>query len=285
MQTKQNQNPGPNSGATSASVLGPRSPAYCDQCGKPASAACDCQVLAASIQTALVNYKPKLGREVKLLGSAKPQKAPGAKAAVAGLMPGGRAFMAPSLSPIAKARIFGSNFALYASSLSIISYARVADPTGIASNAAGVQAWANRFAGFQNYRIRATTWEIIPIRCNVGTTTSSQSAGGFEVWLDDSPSSTPTLFAMNDNNRVFVHLNSDKITRLTYRTNEPQDLNLSAIGEPPSHVEGTGVVEGQHSLQCWGDPTYTCVPLACADLQVAIIRPIYDVEFFGIGAN
>jgi len=226
------------------------------------------------------SYKPKLGREVKLLGAAR------TKTAMATMAVGGRAFMAPGLRPIAKARIFGTNFVMYASSLSIVAYTHVADPTGIASGARGVQAWANRFAGFQQYRIRSTTWEIIPIRQNVGTTTSSQAAAGFEVWLDDDPSSgTPTLFAMNDNNRTFVHLNTDKITRIVYHTNEPQDLDLSPIGSPPSHSVGSTVVEGQHCLQCFGDQTYCALQNDVADLQVAIIRPIYDIEFFGIGAN
>lgn len=202
------------------------------------------------------------------------------------MAPGGRGFMAPDLKPIARAKIFGTNFVMYASSLSIIAYSHVADPTGIASGARGVQAWANRFAGFQQYRIRSTTWEIIPIRQIVGTTTATQAPAGFEVWVDDNPAvGTPTLFAMNDNNRTWVHLNTDKITRITYATNEPQDLNLAPIGTSPAHTVGTTVVEGQHCLQCFGDQTYCALDNSVANLQVAIVRPIYDVEFFGIGAN
>jgi len=237
-------------------------------------------VVASSGTVVPASYKPALGREVKLARALRTSNA------VAQMAPGGHAFMAPGLRPIASAKIMGTNFVMYANSLSIIAYSHVADPTGIASGARGVQAWANRFAGFQQYRVRSTTWEIIPIRQNVGTTTSSQAAAGFEVWIGDDPSvGTPTLFQMNDNNRTFVHLNTDKITRITYKTNEPQDLNLSAIGTPPSHVSGTSVVEGQHCLQCFGDQTYCALQDDVAGLQVAIVRPIYDVEFFGIGAN
>ncbi len=225
------------------------------------------------------SYKPKLGRNVKLAAALR-------AGPIARMGPGGHAFMAPGLRPIARAKIMGTNFVMYANSLSVIAYSHVCDPTGIASGARGVQAWANRFAGFQQYRVRSTTWEIIPIRQNVGTATSSQAAAGFEVWIGDDPSvGTPTLFQMNDNNRTFVHLNTDKVTHITYTTNEPQDLNLSPIGTSPSHVSGTSVVEGQHCLQCYGDQTYCGLQNDVADLQVAIVRPIYDVEFFGIGAN
>lgn len=226
------------------------------------------------------DYKPALGRNVKV--SAAVQVRPSVQNGQSGT----GAFMAPGLRPIARAKVFGTNQNVFVNSIGVLAYSFIADPTFTAVGAAYVQAWANRFAGFQQYRIRSTTWEVIPMRPLVGTTTSAQASGGFEIWVDDNPASPiPNNFACNDANRRFVLFNSEETHRLHYAANEPQDLNLTPIGEPPYHIAGGTAAEGQHSFKCYGDNTTTQIDAGLDNLPVAIVRPIYDIEFFGIGAN
>jgi hypothetical protein len=191
------------------------------------------------------------------------------------------------LRPIARVEVMSQTQPItYQGSLGVASATVVCDPTGVATDALPVDAWNSRFAGFQQYRVRSTKWILTPIRTNVGTTTSSQGAGCVGIWVQDTPQvggPTPTTFQQA--NRKLIPINTDKTEVLTYTTNEPQDLNLSDIFLPPTHITGATLQQGQHAFQLYGDTTLTGLagypgsgftPIFC-------ITAVYDIEFFGVG--
>jgi hypothetical protein len=194
---------------------------------------------------------------------------------------------ASGLRPIARVEVMSQTQPItYQGSLGNVSSTVVCDPTGVATDSLPVDAWNSRFAGFQQYRVRSTKWILTPIRTNVGTTTSSQGAGCVGIWIQDTPQAGgPAPTGFQQANRKLVPINTDRTETLVYTTNEPQDLNLSDIFVPPSHITGTSIQQGQHAFQLYGDTTLTGMagfpgtgftPIFC-------ITAIYDIEFFGVG--
>jgi len=198
---------------------------------------------------------------------------------------GNPAFMAPNLRPVARVQVSSSKTIAYYTNASTALFSTfVCDPTGIASNSLGVTGWSTRFAGFQQYRVRKTEWHIIPTRVNIGTTTSSQLSGWIGYWIEDSPQTgAPVTSDFQKANVKVIMANCDHQTVHTMETNEPQDLNLSDIFVPPSHVTGSVIQQGQHCLQLYGDSTNTALVSGGANAAMFGVFCIYDIEFFGVG--
>jgi hypothetical protein len=194
---------------------------------------------------------------------------------------------AAGLRPVCRVEVMGDTIAIpFSGTIGVLSQTFVCDPTGTAPNSLAVNNWSNRFSGFQQYRVRSTTWIVVPLRTNVGTTTSSQAPGHIGIWVQDTPQTgAPTTNQFLQANRRFVLCNQERIERITYTTNEPQDLNLADISLPPSHVTGSGVELGQHALQLYGDNNNTGITGIGTGVTVSLfsVTPIYDIEFFGIG--
>jgi len=194
---------------------------------------------------------------------------------------------AAGLRPIARVEVMSvTRTNTFNGSIGVLSATCVADPTGTATDALGVDNWANRFNGFQQYRIRKTKWILCPVRPNVGTTTSSQGPGCVGMWIQDSPQTgPPTTAQFLEANRKMIPVNTDRVETLEYATNEPQDLNLSDISSPPSHIVNTSIDQGQHCFQLYGDDTLTGMvgyPNS-GFTPVFAITALYDIEFFGVG--
>jgi hypothetical protein len=191
------------------------------------------------------------------------------------------------LRPIARVEVMSATRTVtYQGSVGVLSATVVADPTGTATNSLGVQSWSTRFAAFQQYRIRNTKWILTPIRPLVGTTTSSQGPGHVAAWIQDSPQAgPPTTTEFLQANRKCLVINTDKVDVMSYSTNEPQDLNLTDIFLPPSHVTGSSISTGQHAYMLYGDNTLTGMlgyP-STGFTAVFTITAVYDIEFFGVG--
>jgi hypothetical protein len=195
--------------------------------------------------------------------------------------------MEPGLRPIARLEIMSTTRIInFNGGIGVLTATAVADPTGTAANSLGVDSWMTRFGGFQQYRIRKTKWILVPLRTNVGTGTSSQGPGHVGVWIQDTPQTgAPTTSQFFQANREMVLCNTDHIKAIEYATNEPQDLNMSDISLPPSHVTGAGVELGQHCYQTYGDIANTGMtgwPGTSATPAFSITA-LYDIEFFGVG--
>jgi len=194
---------------------------------------------------------------------------------------------APGLRPVARVQIMSdiATTTIYGPT-GILASTNVADPTGNATDARPVYGWNNRFGGFQQYRIVSTRWIITPIRQLVGTTTSSQCPGHVGIWIMDSPQTgAPNSTQFRESNCLHLLVNTDRIEKVTYTTNEPQDLNLTDISSAPSHVIAGTVTLGQHCLQIYGDTTYTGIGNVPATGYTPLftVRAVYDIEFFGVG--
>jgi hypothetical protein len=192
---------------------------------------------------------------------------------------------AAGLKPVCRTEIMSAPAnVVFNATLGVLSSTFVADPSGSAANALTVDTWLQRFGGFQQYRVRSTRWIIVPLRTNVGTTTSSQQPGHIGFWIEDTPQiGAPTTTQFLQANRRYMLANQEKIEHLVYDTNEPQDLNLSDISTSPTHVVGSGVELGQHCLQLYGDDTHTGLADSGATNVLFTVTAVYDVEFFGIG--
>jgi len=194
---------------------------------------------------------------------------------------------AAGLRPVCRVEVMSrSTLVLFNGTVGVLSTTFVCDPTGNAAGSLYVNNWASRFSGFQQYRVRSTRWMVVPLRTNVGTTTSSQAPGYIGVWVQDTPQTgPPTTNQFFEANRRFVLCNQERIESVTYTTNEPQDLNLSDISLPPSHVTGAGVELGQHAFQLYGDNVSTGITGIGTGINVGLfsVTAIYDIEFFGIG--
>jgi len=195
---------------------------------------------------------------------------------------------AAGLRPVCRVEVMSqTRHVTFLSSTGVLSSNNVCDPTGIATDALGVDSWNSRFAGFQQYRVRSTRWILVPLRTLVGTTTSSQAGGHVGVWVQDSPQAgSPNQTTFQQANRKFVLINQERIESIAYTTNEPQDLNLSDIFLPPTHITGATLVQGQHCLQIYGDDTLTGIvgiSSAAGYVPMFSITAVYDIEFFGVG--
>jgi hypothetical protein len=193
----------------------------------------------------------------------------------------------PGLRPIARVEIMSETapVTIY-NPVQVLSSAVVADPTGTATDALPVNDWANRFQGFQQYRIRSTKWILTPIRPVVGTATATQAPGAIGYWIQDTPQAgPPTANDFLQANRRLMCINTDREAVITYSTNEPQDLNLSDIDQPPSHITGSTIQQGQHALLIYGDaPNTNLVGFPTSGYSnVVLVTAIYDIEFFGVG--
>jgi hypothetical protein len=190
-----------------------------------------------------------------------------------------------ALKPVARVKVMSLNVPVVVDpSSTFIAQSFVADPTGGAPNSVNVSGWTSRFQGFQQYRIRSTTWEVIPMRALVGTATSSQAGGAVDVWFEDTPQiGVPSTVQDAQANRRIVLVNTDTVHRETYSTNEPQDLNLTDIDSAPSHAVGSALQLGQHCLQMYGDALTLGLTTTTESVQLFVVRCIYDLEFFGIG--
>lgn len=211
-----------------------------------------------------------------------------AKPAVMGVVVGVPVGMsAAGLRPIARVEIMSETEPVtFLGSTGVCQSSSVADPTGIATNALGVNGWANRFSGFQQYRLRSTRWILVPLRTLVGTVTSSQVGGHVGIWIQDSPQvGNPGPTEFQQANRKFVLINQEKIEHLVYSTNEPQDLNLSDIALPPTHTTGATLQQGQHAFQVYGDDTITGIIGLPNNVYTPLftLTAVYDIEFFGVG--
>jgi len=197
-------------------------------------------------------------------------------------------YMAPRLRPVSRVKIASVckpvNW-LVATGIAAATF--VADPTNSAAFAMQVFNWPNRFAGFQQYRIRSTEWQLVPLR-KLGTSalsTFAQVSGYVYCWINDEPQvGVPTNNAMlTTDPRAIAHCNSDKVHRITYTTNEPQDLNLTQVGGAPVHITGNvGLELGQHAFQVYGDDVNTGINNTL-NITLFTVRCIYDIEFFGVG--
>jgi hypothetical protein len=214
------------------------------------------------------------------------QTGPAAAVAGGGHVVGKPSFMAPGLRPIARAMIQSRTIQIqWNASLGAVFETFQADPVGTSTfRPIPVDNWTNRFAGFQQYRIRATHWEVIPLRANVGTATSSQAQGFVQVWINDtSTGASPTPVEAAKVNSEIVHANTDKVLKMTYSTNEPQDLNLTDINSSPSHVDNGALFTGQHDLLIYGDSSTTGLVNGSLNVALYSVRCYYDIEFFGVG--
>lgn len=197
-------------------------------------------------------------------------------------------FMAPGLRPVARAQIQSiPRTANYVGALTFLGEVYVADPTGNSgAKSAFVQNWSNRFTGFQQYRIRSTEWKVIPLRSNYGIS-QTQMSGYAAVWINDTPlAGIPLTIEYERANTLPILANTDKIMTLTYGTNEPQDLNLSDINDPPTHLTSAGTFLGAHELLIYGDLANTQLGFGVGGSTIPcfVVYAIYDIEFFGIGA-
>jgi len=198
-----------------------------------------------------------------------------------------RSMNAAGLRPVVRCEIMSvTRQVTLSNTTGILSSTNVADPTGNATNACAVSSWNTRFFGFQQYRIRSTRWIIVPVRTNVGTTTSSQCPGHVGIWVEDSPQTgSPLTAQFLQANRRMMLCNTEKIESIEYATNEPQDLDLSDIAVAPTHTTGSVLQQGQHCLQIYGDNTYTGISGFPASGYTVLytVTCVYDIEFFGIG--
>jgi len=234
---------------------------------------------APSVTEALAQPAPAMAQ-----GQSQQQAAQFVQGAVVGAPVG---INAAGLRPIARLEIMSNTRTITLNgTIGQCAATVVCDPTGVATNSLPVQSWSTRFAGFQQYRVRSTKWILTPIRPLVGTATSSQGPGHVAVWVQDSPQAgSPTTTEFLQANRKNVVVNSDHIDVLTYTTNEPQDLNLTDIFLPPSHITGSSISTGQHAYMVYGDNSLTGLLGYATSGFIALftITAVYDIEFFGVG--
>jgi hypothetical protein len=214
-------------------------------------------------------------------------KAPATRPLLAGSVVGAAGPLGPGLRPIARLEVMSeTRHITFNGTVGVLSSTNVCDPTGIATDALAVNGWSNRFGGFQQYRIRSTKWVLVPLRTNVGTTTSSQAPGHVGMWIQDTPQAgNPATPNFLEANRRMILCNQERIEYMTYATNEPQDLNLSDIQTPPSHITNASIQQGQHCCQVYGDDTVTGI-LGLPNsgfIPLFSLTAVYDIEFFGVG--